>query len=374
VLDFRIEGGRIYSGDAPPSPNGVPAPGAVTALGIRAGRLVLDPPEEEPARRAIDASGLAVCPGFIDIHAHSDYAALYAPTALSKVLAGYTTELNGNCGYGAFPLYGRMKQRREDEYGRYGLKIDWEEAEEYLDRCRARPMALNQGLLIGQGTLRGSMVGFDDVRVDRDQRRHMQRYVERAMRLGCFGMSTGLVYAPGSFADRHEIVALAEVVADHDGLYASHLRSESDGVVEALDEFLSVCEQTGCRAEYSHVKTAGRRNWHKLPAVRQRMNDARAADVEVFGDRYPYTASCTDLATILLPNDALAGGGEAIAERLNDPRQRAALKRRITQREQIDGDGADWFERVMIAGVAHSDYTEASGQTQIGRASCRERV
>lgn len=370
MLDIRFDNARLFTGDAPDDASGkvpVAAQGETRTVGVRDGRIVLNdtlcsdtPPD---ARRVIDANGAALCPGFIDIHAHSDYAALYAPTALSKVLAGYTTELNGNCGMGAFPLQGPMLDYRQAEYAPYGLTIDWHTVDEYFDRCAARPMALNQGLLLGQGTLRGSICGFDNRPATAEEKRAMRDHVVHAMERGCYGMSTGLVYAPGSFASRGEILLLAEIVAHYGGLYASHLRSESDTLSEALDEFLSVCEHTLCRAQYSHIKAAGPRNWHKVKEVRQRMDAARARGVELYGDRYPYNASCTDLATILLPNDALSGGPAAIVERLRDRDTRAELKRRIIEREQIDVDGPGWYDRVMISAVHDPALRPAEGRT-----------
>jgi len=331
------------------------------SVGIIDGRITVAVNPATPARRTIDATGLVLCPGFIDIHSHSDFAALYAPDATSKLLAGYTTELNGNCGYGAFPLHGRMKEHRQAEYVHEGLTIDWETSEQYFQRCEREPMALNQGLLLGQGALRGSIVGMEATRADREQIRAMQRETERAMRLGCFGFSTGLVYAPGSFADDEEIRALASVVAQHGGLYASHLRSESDQLLEALDEFLGVCEAVGCRAQYSHIKASKPRNWNKVDAVRKRMDDAKARGIELHGDRYPYTASCTDLATIVLPNDALGGGREQIVKRLQHRRQRDAIRQQIIARE---GEGLDdWLRRVMISSAHDQASRAAEGMT-----------
>ncbi|MHB1155943.1 MAG: N-acyl-D-amino-acid deacylase family protein [Phycisphaerales bacterium] len=360
-IDVRIDHGRVISGD------GSSCSDLTRSIGILGDRIVLGVNPATDAKRTIDATGLVVCPGFIDIHSHSDFASLYAPSGASKVLAGYTTELNGNCGFGAFPLYGAMKLQLMDEYAPKELKIDWETVDGYFRKCEQNPMTLNQGVLLGHGTLHGSIVGLDNRKADRAERQRMVREAERAMRLGCFGLSTGLVYAPGSFAERDEVVELAHVVAHHGGLYASHLRSESDQLLEALDEFLGVCETAGCRAQYSHIKTAGPRNWHKLADVRKRMTEARARGVEIHGDRYPYTASCTALAVILLPNDSLGGGPRAIVERLSDRKTRTELIARIRQREQVDADGGagfrGWFDRVMIGAVNNPALRDAQGQT-----------
>lgn len=361
MLDTRIDHARIFDGGAANNDAPCGANGSARSVGITDGRLRLNVTDKAPAQQVVDAEGLALCPGFIDIHSHSDYAALYAPDATSKVLAGYTTELNGNCGYGAFPLVGAMKRHRQEEYTSHGLSIDWETTEEYFARCSDHPMALNQGLLIGHGTLRGSIMGMGDDQADRRQLRAMAREVERAMRLGCFGMSTGLVYSPGCFADDDEILQLARIVAEHGGLYASHLRSESDSVLEALDEFLSVCEAAGCRAQYSHIKTAKPRNWQKLTELRARMDLAKDRGIELCGDRYPYTASCTDLATILLPNAALGGGRAAIVDRLRDAKQRQEIVEQIIAREAEGLE--DWFSRVMISSVQNRILREAEGKT-----------
>jgi N-acyl-D-amino-acid deacylase len=364
-LDTRIDHARLITGEAPgeraiASPSHTQEPRSV---GIRDGRIILSVDPETPAHREIDARGWVLCPGFIDIHSHSDFAALYAPDATSKVMAGYTTELNGNCGYGAFPLSEQVRRLRQREYERFGLTIDWHTAPEYFHRCEQNPMALNQGLLIGHGTLRGSVLGLDGDRGSRAQRRQMQQLAERAMRQGCFGLSSGLVYAPGCFADEAELVALAEVVAHHGGVYASHLRSESDQLVEALEEFLRTCRAAGCRAQVSHLKASGRRNWHKLQEVRRIIDQTKQEGLDVRADRYPYTASCTDLATILLPDEALGGGPGAIVRRLTEASTRHRLRERIVEREQLDGEGAGWLEHVVISSVGHAALSSATGRS-----------
>lgn len=361
-LDVRIRGAQVVDGRDPRQQSRNAAKVCRHDLGVRAGRIVLEPDAREPAHLEIDATGLIACPGFIDIHAHSDYAALSVDNGGSKLLAGYTTELNGNCGFGAFPLVGPMRRQRSEEHARTGLAINWANVEQYFRCCQRRSLVLNQGLLIGQGTLRGSVVGLQNTAASPAQRRAMVREVELAMRAGCLGMSTGLIYPPGCYADSREIIALAEVVAAHGGLYASHLRSESDQVVEALDEFLGVCEQTGCRAQYSHIKVAGPRNWDKIDAVRRRMDRAGDAGVELYGDRYPYTASQTDLAVMLLPATALDGGSAAIVERLADSDSRDQLRRFIIRQQDLDHDQG-WFDRLMVGSVSNPDLREAEGLT-----------
>lgn len=370
-LDYRIDGARVMTGARVGGDMATELKaedGGEVCVGVRDGKIVLGVDGNTPAERVIDGKGKVLCPGFIDIHSHSDFSLLYGPGAGSKLRTGYTSELNGNCGLGAFPLMGAMKEQVQGEYRVRGLDIDWETVEEYFERCAGTPAGVNQGLLLGHGALRGSVVGLENRAATRDEIKQMQKHTERAMAAGCVGFSTGLIYAPGSFADREEIVRIVEVVKDYGGVYASHLRSESDGLLEALDEFLGVCEETGCRGQYSHVKAAGRRNWGKMGQVRERMDAAKARGVSLYADRYPYVASCTELMVTLLPNDALGGGREAVVERLRDRAFRDEMKERVCAREQVSdlragSEGSEWFDCVMVAAVHEEGLKKAEGLT-----------
>jgi N-acyl-D-amino-acid deacylase len=324
-------------------------------------------PDLPPAAHDVDARGMAVAPGFIDIHCHSEFAAFIYPRAESKVLAGVTTDVSGNCGASPFPLLGEFKARRQAEWAHHGLTLDWETAAQYFARAAAAPSSVNRAMLAGHGALRAAVVGYADRAASSDDRRAMRRLLEEALEAGAMGLSSGLIYPPGCYADVDELADLARVAADAGGFYSSHIRSEGDGLLEAVDEFLAVVRRSGIRGQLSHLKASGPANWPKAAQAIARLRAARAEGLAVTADRYPYLASMTDLDSILLPNWAVEGGRDEELARLADPATRRRLRGEILARHPE----ADWFDRVLIAGVSPDGPQEAVGMTlaEWGRAA-----
>jgi N-acyl-D-amino-acid deacylase len=349
-LDLLIHGGTVVDGTGS---------AAVHAnVGIRHGRLVFPVRRPAPpAAQTIDAAGLFVAPGFIDIHSHSDFTALIYPRADSKALAGVTTDVSGNCGYSAFPLTAELQQRRRLEYDHLGLKIDWLEPADYFARAESTPSSVNRILLVGHGNLRAAVLGHADQRATRDQLNDMVKRTEQAFAAGAWGLSSGLIYAPGCFADRDELTALARVAASHGRYYASHIRGEGATVLQAVDEFLAVLHDSGAPGQLSHVKVAGQRNWHLFGALKTRLFQARQTGADFLADRYPYTASSTDLASLLLPDWARAGTVEQILTRLADAATRARIEQEAPAR--LDPDFAN---QIMVCHVHHKDWQHAVGK------------
>ena len=237
-LDILIVNGMVFDGSSNP-------PRAVD-VGIRSDRLVMgENLAGLAAQTVIDAAGRYVCPGFIDIHTHSDFNRMLYPNAESKILAGVTTEVTGNCGCGPFPLIGEALARRKAEYEPLGLTVDWATPADYFALAAAQPCSVNHIALLGHGNVRSAVLGYADVRADAGHIRQMVRFAEEAFQAGAWGLSSGLVYAPGVFADRDELIALARVAADHGGCYASHIRNESGRVLEATSEFLDIVAASG---------------------------------------------------------------------------------------------------------------------------------
>ncbi|MBL7140630.1 MAG: D-aminoacylase [Planctomycetes bacterium] len=317
------------------------------------GRVARIAPHMEPTGRDLDAAGLTLAPGFIDIHCHSEFSAFVYPRAESKVLAGVTTDVSGNCGASPFPLVGEFLARRQAEWMPHGLVIDWSSPAEYFARAEASPSSVNRALLAGHGALRAAVVGYADRPTSRAEREAMRRMLDEALEAGAFGLSSGLIYPPGCYADVNELAGLARGVADADGVYTSHIRSEGDGLLEALEEFLAVVRASGVRGQVSHLKASGRANWPKAAQAVALLRRARAEGIRVSADRYPYLASMTSLDVFLLPNWAFEGGREAELARLAD----AATRRRIADEFRAAHPDEEFFSRITIAAV-HPDRSQ----------------
>ena len=254
------------------------------------------------AADTVDGKGLILAPGFIDAHGHSDLSLLASPGAESKVTQGITTEVAGNCGLSAFPLTSLNREHLEKLYSVYGMALEWSDYPSYMAHLRARRPAMRLACLCGHNTLRAAVAGYENIRLSEKQLSEMEKLLDRALADGASGLSTGLLYVPGKFADEEELVRMLRVVAAHGGVFATHLRSEGNQLLESLAETLEYARLAGVKkVQISHFKTAGKDNWSKLDAALRLFDDARAAGIEVTVDRYPYTESMTQLSVILPP-------------------------------------------------------------------------
>jgi N-acyl-D-amino-acid deacylase len=290
------------------------------------------------ADKTIDATGLTVCPGFIDAHSHSDTYLLLEPSAASKVYQGITTEICGNCGASAAPLNGNYKMPSDwldKEYSK-----PWKTVADYRERYAEAQPAINVALLIGHNTLHAGICGYEPRAATPDEMKIMFQTLEQAFDEGAIGLSSGLAYPPGSAVPREEIIELCKVTAKHGGLYTTHMRSESDGLLEAIDEAIDIAERSGARLQVSHLKASGSDNWKKLEAALTKIREAQQR-MEIGSDRYPYTAGCTDL-DIVLPQWATYGGRDAILERLRDSKVRNKIRN-----ELLDNPDDHW-DNVMV--------------------------
>ena len=319
-----------------------------------------------PDAEAIDCAGLAAAPGFIDIHAHSEFSLLVEPSAPSKIMQGVTTEVSGNCGMSAAPLIGEAAKARQSEFAELGITQTWTDFPGYMGALeKARP-ALNFATYCGHGNLRASVVGYANRKPTEDEFRKMEALLSEAMEAGALGLSTGLIYPPGVYSDTAEIVRLAKVVAKFGGLYTSHMRSESAKLVEAIEEAITVGREAGIPVQISHLKTAGQANWHKISKVIDAIERARAEGLDVTADRYPYTASSTDLDAIL-PAWAYEGGNAQEVERLKDPEMRARLREEVLSGHPVP----EYWNRVMIASVSTEKNHALEGKTLAEAAAIR---
>ena len=360
TFDLIIRGGRVADG------TGSPARGA--DVGIAGGRIAaIGDLAAASAPREIDASGSVVAPGFIDVHAHSDAYLLIEPDAPSKLAQGVTTEVNGQCGGSAVPRLGQARLSSDWASQTYpshtsqGVRISpapgptWSTVADYRALFDAVRPAINTVQFIGHNTLRSGVMGYEPRAATPDEVREMQRRLEQALDEGGWGLSTGLLYQPGKYAAGEEVTALARTAAAKGGMYATHMRSEGDQLLESIGDVLRLSRATGIQAQISHLKTSGKANWHKVDAALALLNAARAEGVNVQADRYPYTAAGTDL-DVVLPDWASAGGRDAILANLREPETRKRIE------DELNGEARDWAT-VMIGGGWSEDVRAFSGRT-----------
>jgi N-acyl-D-amino-acid deacylase len=282
----------------------------------------------------VDATGKIVCPGFIDIHTHSEISLLGCPLAESKIRQGVTTEVVGNCGGSSAPLIGEAKDDAVASSRKYSVVVDWVTVDEYLLRLANLRTSVNVATLVGADTIRSGVIGKEDIPPSESQLTEMRELVAEAIVQGAFGLSSGLIYAPGCYAKTDELIALATASASLGGIYASHIRGEGVTLLSAVAEAITIGREAGVKVQISHHKAAGRLNWGLVEKSMEMIVEARKAGVDVAFDVYPYTASCTDL-TAILPPWVQDGGVRAIVKRLADPETRARVRREFEDRGTV---------------------------------------
>ncbi len=331
MLDTLIKNSAVVDGTGKPA--------FKADVGIAAGRIaVVAETIEQKAKRTIQAQGLHLAPGFIDAHTHSDLTLLVNPRAESKIHQGVTTEVIGNCGGSPAPLLGAAVEEARAEAKSLGLDVTWVSMAEYLERPRKPGTAVNVVPLVGHNTVRGAVLGFDDIQPTPGQQAEMERLVAQAMEQGARGLSTGLFYPPGFYARTEEVISLARVAAHWGGIYATHVRSETNRLFEAVAEAIEIGKQAEIRVEISHVKLEGYRNWEGVDRLLAMLEDAGSRGVRVGCDQYPYTAGVSWLAYIL-PYWAQAGGARTVGKRLSDREVRTRL------RKDWEENRAEWEDR-----------------------------
>ncbi len=281
-------------------------------------------------KQRIDAAGLVVAPGFIDVHSHSDFPILVNPKAESKIRQGVTTEIIGNCGSSAAPLNDMQRSRvRQTPYlVESGVQINWSTMGEYFLILERTGIALNIAALVGHGNLRAYAMGFERRSPTSDELVLMQKLAVQALQEGAVGLSTGLIYTPGSYSQTKEIISIARAIAQLGGIYTSHIRNESHRLVHAVREAIRIGKEAHVPVEISHHKAAGKSNWGKIRTTLKIIEAARQRGIDVTCDVYPYIASSFSL-TAMLPPWAHEGGPAKLLKRLQDPASRIRLRRDI---------------------------------------------
>ncbi len=331
-------------------------------IGINNGKIeFIGKAKSFDAKVVIDAEGLIVSPGFIDIHSHSDFTVLVDPRAMSKIMQGVTTEVVGNCGSSAAPMNDFLRDYREKYLKPMlgeELILDWETMDEYFKRLEANGIAVNIASYVGHGTVRACVMGFDDREPTSSELEEMKELVAKAMEDGAVGLSTGLIYTPGCYAKTEEIIELAKVAAEYNGIYASHIRGEGDTLLEAVKEAIRIGREASIPVEISHFKASGKRNWGKVKDAIKMIIEARRKGIDVTADQYPYIASSTGLVA-LLPKWAREGGAEKIIERLKDQNIRSKIREEMIETYSLRGE--DYWDRVVISQA--DKHTEFEGKS-----------
>lgn len=339
-IDILIRGGRVYDGVGDE-----PFIGDVAITGDRVAFIAKGGDRfTGKVGKTIDAKDLSVSPGFIDTHAHSEFTLLADGRAEGKIFQGVTTEISGNCGLSAAPLYGEAREHREADLRELGIKERWSTFEEYFKFLEKSRPAINFAALVGHGNIRASVIGYADRNPDRTEMERMQALLEEAVCEGAIGLSTGLIYPPGIYAKTEEIIRLARCIKDL--IYASHMRSESDQLLEAIAETIRIGREAGIAVHLSHLKTGGRNNWAKIDKALSLIESARSEGLAVTCDRYPYTAASTDLDAVL-PSWTYAGGAEEELKRLRARDVRSAMRNEITSQHPEN----DYWDSIAISSM-----------------------
>lgn len=352
-FDLVLAGGHVIDGTG--------APGFTADVALRGQRIAeIGTIDARRATRVIDVRGSCVAPGFVDIHTHSDRSIFEWPSAESRIRQGCTTEITGNCGSSAAP-----REAKESDEEDKGPHPTWTDVRSYVAAWRANGAALNHAMLVGHGTLRRTVIGDIDRAATPNELARMIELLESALEEGAIGLSTGLEYVPGIYTPAAEIEELARVVARRGGLYASHMRSEEEHLLDAVRETIEVGRKTGVRVQVSHLKAAGRPHWPAQSKAIELIERARAEGLDVMADAYPYTAYSTTL-TILLEPWSREGGGTAILARLADPASRARMQREIGP--HVARDPGD-YDGIVISSVGAPIQQECVGKslTEIAR-------
>lgn len=373
-VDLLIRGGRIVDGAG--------NPWRYADVSVKDGHIVdVVAPGQfvGTAGEVIDASGHIVAPGFIDIHSHSDLALLAEPGADQKIRQGVTTEVVGNCGISVVTLTKKYKEQCQ-QYARpvlgfSDLDWDWSDVDGYMAALVAAKPAVNVATYVGLGSIRCAVSGFDPGTSSSEQRRDMVSLVAEAMRQGAVGVSSGLVYAPGSYSSHEEICELVEQAALVGALYSSHMRDQGDGFLESVAETLDVGRRTGVAVQIAHHKVVGKENWGKVTESLAMIRRARAKGIDAGSDVYPYLAGSTTM-TALLPDWALAGGREPMLARLKDPEQRTLIKKDwITGRPQWDNRVASiGWENIYISHLSTAGNQDLVGLSVAAASVIRSRA
>ncbi len=360
-FDVVISNGHIIDGTGSPWYSG--------DVGIRDGKIVaIGNLKRAQAKERIDAAGKVVAPGFIDMLGQSELTILVDPRLPSKIYQGITTEITGE-GDSVAPVNDAMLASDKETYEHYHINPSWHTLSEYFARIEKQGMGINLATYVGATSVRRMVLGDADVQPTPAQLDQMRKLVDEAMREGAVGVSTSLQYAPAPYAKTDELIALASEASKYGGIYATHMRSEGDQVLESIDEATRIGREAHIPVEIWHLKAAGKDNWGKMPQIVERINAARAAGVDVSANTYAYTAWFNSFSAFIPPwvHD---GGDAKLLERLKDPAMRARIRKDLLSKGK-DSAGEDWDnewqeipgpEAILVAVVQNKELLPLQGK------------
>ncbi len=365
-FDILITGGRIIDGTGNPWFDAADVgirDGKIAAIGRLSGR---------PALRTIDAGGLMVSPGFIDMLGQSEVTLLVDPHAESKIRQGITTEITGEGGSIA-PQNEKTIPETQEGLDPFGLKINWRSFTDYFARLEKQGVAINFGTNVGATQARWAVMGSEDRAPTPAELDQMKQVVDAAMRQGAMGLSTSLVYAPAIYAKTEELIELAKVAAGYGGIYSTHMRNEGDAIDEALDEAIRIGREAAIAVHIYHLKLSGKSNWGRMGEVSIRIQTARAEGVEITANMYPYVAGATSLSACL-PPWALDGGLEKTLTRLRTPSDRRKIHSELsapTRSWQNFYHSAGGGAQIMISFTVNENLKPLQGMRLAAAAAMR---
>ena len=350
-IDYLFTGGFVVDGTG--------AKSVIADVAIRGDKIVgIGKFEAKDVRNVIDIKGKMITPGFIDIHSHTDVKLLVNPFAESKITQGVTTEMYGMDGDSVAPLTEEMRLSwNENIPEHYNFKVTWQNIPEYFDILKRNKHAVNFGTMIGQGTLRDYVIGESDRAATKDDIKKMQQLLETAVDNGAWGISGGLEYTPGSFATTEEIIEVASVLKGTNFPYVTHMRSESDKLIEAVEESIKIANGAGIPLHISHLKVEGKRNWFKADLLFETIEKAQQEGLRVTFDRYPYIAYNTGLSN-LFPIWAREGGTEKFLERLNDKNQLSEIEKYTRDKVAMLGS----WDSCLISSIRSKENERLQGK------------
>jgi N-acyl-D-amino-acid deacylase len=364
-FDLIIANGHIIDGTG--------SPWYTADLGIRDGRIAaIGNLGSAQAKRRIDAAGKVVAPGFIDMLGQSEFTILVDPRLPSKIFQGITTEITGE-GNSAGPMTGQARVEAGQTLEHYGLEADWQTLGEYFARLERQGIGINLASYVGATTVREVVIGSVDRPPTAAELERMRALVREAMEEGAVGVSTALEYAPAPYASTEELIALASEAAPYGGIYATHMRSEGDGMVAALDETFRIAREAHIPVEIWHLKVAGKKNWGHMRDVIKRIEAARASGLDITADTYAYTAWFNDMSAFV-PPWAHDGGNEKMVERLKNPATRARIAKDIETPSTAwdnEWDEVPGPESILVGVVKNPALRSLQGQTLAAIAKSR---
>lgn len=356
VYDYIIKNGFVVDGSG--------YPGLKQDIAIKDGKIAkIAASINEEAKQSIDATGRVVTPGFIDAHSHSDLSLFHHAKALGSVRQGITTVMTGQCGSSAAPYY-------EGVFTSFGIstsELTWDTVDEYFHYLEHQGIGINMGMLVGQGTIRGKVMGTADRETTPEELAQMKALVRDAMEDGAYGISSGRRYMPGCLADEAEVIALCKVAADYDGIYMSHIYNQDAKIMESIADLIEVGRQAKLKVQLVHQKVCGKPYWGQVGKVAELMENARKEGIDILSDAYPYPYTQVSSMDALFPAESLEGGWQAIQVRWLDPVERKKILLHIqdfaaknpVRAESIKKTGVIWCLKTKdVEGLSYGEIAD----------------